>query len=113
VLPLRRREANSDLTNRPAAALFVADAASSLRFPADALGALYELTPAEQRVFELVVDGKPLKAIAPILGVAPSTVKTHLLRVFAKTDCSRQLDLVRLASKLTSPLALLADEGRP
>ncbi len=104
ILPLQRMQAYSGLSDRPAVALFIADAAVAPRFPADALGALYGLTPAEQRVFELVIEGKSPKSIAPILGVAVSTVKTQLLSIFAKTDCARQADLVRLASRLSSPI---------
>jgi hypothetical protein len=34
------------------------------------------------------------------LAVAPSTIRTHLLQVFAKTGTSRQADLVRLISQI-------------
>ena len=69
---------------------------------AQALALLYDLTPAEVRVFESVVAGATPAEIAARLGLAPSTVKTHLLRVFDKTGCRRQADLVRLASSLTA-----------
>ena len=43
-------------------------------------------------------------AILKELGVAETTVKTHLHRVFAKTGTSRQADLVRLVAGYASPL---------
>ena len=55
----------------------------------------------ETRLFELVADGKSPAGIAAELGIAPSTVKTHMLHVFAKTGVNRQADLVRLAASLT------------
>jgi DNA-binding CsgD family transcriptional regulator len=64
---------------------------------------LYELTPAEQRVFELVVAGEKTAAIAQTLSVAPSTVRTHLLKVFEKTGRHTRGDLVKLSREITLP----------
>ena len=41
---------------------------------------------------------------ADALGIAETTVKTHLHRVFAKTGVSRQADLVKLAAGFSNPL---------
>jgi DNA-binding CsgD family transcriptional regulator len=103
VFPLRRRESRFDLVPRAAAALFIADAATPPQLPADALALLYGLTPAETRVFEMIVAGGTQSDIAKKLGLAVSTIKTHLLRVFEKAGCKRQADLVRLASSLSVP----------
>jgi DNA-binding CsgD family transcriptional regulator len=104
VLPLLRREVRPGLMQSAAAAIFVAPATSPPRLPTDALVLLYDLTPAETRVFELICEGRTQAEIASFLGVAPSTVKTHLLRVFDKTGCGRQADLVKLAASFTLPL---------
>jgi DNA-binding CsgD family transcriptional regulator/PAS domain-containing protein len=104
VLPLRRSELRRGLLNRVTAAVFIAPAVSPPRLPADALALLYELTPAEVRVFELIADGDTPAEISAALGIAPSTVKTHLLRLFEKTGCNRQADLARLAASLSAPL---------
>ena len=61
-------------------------------------------TPAESRIFELICDGETQAEIATKIGVAPSTVKTHLLRVFEKTGCSRQAELIKLAASFSLPL---------
>jgi DNA-binding CsgD family transcriptional regulator len=49
------------------------------------------------------VGGAP--KVADALGVAESTVKTHLGRLFEKTGAGRQADLVRLVAGFVSPLA--------
>jgi len=46
------------------------------------------------------------------LGVAETTIKTHLHRVFSKTGSSRQADLVKLAAAFSSPLAKLTQPPR-
>ncbi|WP_421851226.1 helix-turn-helix domain-containing protein [Novosphingobium sp.] len=63
----------------------------------------FELTPAEIRVFEQISAGRTTKEAALALGVAQSTVRTHLLRLFEKTGVNRQADLIRMAHSLASP----------
>jgi hypothetical protein len=38
-----------------------------------------------------------------LISIGANTVKTHLARIFAKTGCGRQADLVRLMSELSLP----------
>ncbi len=104
VLPLTRGEMRNGLSQRATAALFIAPATVPPNMPSDALAVLFDLTPAETRIFELLVDGQTQSAIADRLGIARSTVKSHLLHLFEKCGCKRQVDLVRLAAGLTSPL---------
>jgi DNA-binding CsgD family transcriptional regulator/PAS domain-containing protein len=92
------------MTYRAVAALFVRKVA--LDSPSGELVArAFELTPAELRVLLAIVEvgGVPETALA--LGVAETTIKTHLHRVFSKTGSSRQADLVKLAAGFSSPLA--------
>jgi DNA-binding CsgD family transcriptional regulator len=42
--------------------------------------------------------------VAETLGIAESTVRTHLLRLFAKTGTKRQADLIKLIASYTNPL---------
>jgi DNA-binding CsgD family transcriptional regulator len=42
--------------------------------------------------------------VAEALGIAESTVKTHLMRLFAKTGTNRQVDLVKLVATYINPL---------
>jgi len=104
VLPLRRGHMRAGLIQRAAAALFVASASGPPQMSHVALNQLYDLTPAEIRIFELICDGQTRDAIAGLLGVSVATVKSHLLHVFEKTGCRRQVDLVRLAKSLTFPV---------
>jgi DNA-binding CsgD family transcriptional regulator/PAS domain-containing protein len=104
VLPLRRGDMRAGLVQRAAAALFVASASGPPQLPHDALVQLYDLTPAEIRIFELICDGQTREAISSQLGVSVSTVKSHLFHVFEKTGCRRQVDLVRLARSLAFPV---------
>jgi DNA-binding CsgD family transcriptional regulator len=101
VLPLRRGEIRHGLVQSAVAAVFVAPATASPSMPTDALAVLYDLTPAEARIFELVCEGLTQAEIADAIGIARSTVKTHLLRVFEKTGCRRQVELVKLAASLS------------
>ena len=104
VLPISRGEMRRGLGQRASVALFVAPAAASRRTPIDALTLLYDLTPAEARVLELLAAGTTQAMIGRTLGIAPSTVKSHVLHLFDKTGCRRQVDLVRLASNLSLPV---------
>ncbi|UPJ96605.1 helix-turn-helix transcriptional regulator [Bradyrhizobium sp. 172] len=102
VLPLRRSHTRSGLIQSAAAA--VTSASGPPRLLHDALNQLYDLTPAEIRIFELICEGHTRDAISALLRVSVSTVKSHLIHVFEKTGCRRQVDLVRLAKSLTFPV---------
>jgi DNA-binding CsgD family transcriptional regulator len=105
VLPLtsgsRRRNGS---TYAAAAAVFVHKAALDSPSPQEVIGKLYKLTPTELRVLLAIVEVGGASEVAEALGVAESTVRTHLLRVFAKTGAKRQADLVKLVASYVSPL---------
>jgi DNA-binding CsgD family transcriptional regulator len=104
VMPLRSSKLVMGLSQRAVAAVFVAPASAPPQMPAAALALLYDLTPAETRVLELIVQGLAPAEIAKQLGVTLATTKTHLQRVFDKTGHSRQADLVRLVGSLVLPV---------
>jgi DNA-binding CsgD family transcriptional regulator len=65
--------------------------------PAEALFAeTYDLTAAESRLAERLMQGETLVGAARRLGVSHNTVRTHLQRIYAKTETSHQGDLIRL-----------------
>lgn len=101
VMPLEQRSIRGGLPSNASAAVFISDGSGGIAPMHDALGLLFGLTPAEARVFELTVDGLENEAVAATLGVAISTVKTHLLRVFDKTGAHSRADLVRLARQIS------------
>jgi DNA-binding CsgD family transcriptional regulator len=67
------------------------------RTPVGWLAQQYGLTPSEQRLTEAIINGVPLSEAADQLGIRESTARTRLKTIQTKTDCHRQVDLVRLA----------------
>jgi len=57
------------------------------------VAAAFGLTPAESRVAVQLAAGASVPETADTLGVARSTVRTHLLQVFQKVGVNRQQDL--------------------
>lgn len=105
VLPLKFGQLRPDLTHGAVAAVFVTPAQINPLPPMDTLAALYELTPTEARVLLEIASGKNRAATAEALGIADSTVKTHLARIYEKTGTSEQAELAKLVVSLTPPVA--------
>lgn len=103
VLPLKSGTLRPGLSFGAVAAVFVTPAYETAAPPVEALTALYDLTPTEARVMVEIAAGKNRAATAIALGIADSTVKTHLARVFEKTGTSEQPELAKLVTSLTSP----------
>jgi DNA-binding CsgD family transcriptional regulator len=96
---------HSAVPGKAVAALFVRRVEMDGRSCAELVARTFELTPAEMRVLLAIVNGGGVPETAKALGVAETTVKTHLQRIFAKTGASRQADLVKLTAGYASPLA--------
>jgi DNA-binding CsgD family transcriptional regulator/PAS domain-containing protein len=105
VLPLtsgaRRR---AGVAYAAVAAVFVRKAALDLLHPLEVIANTFKLTTAEMRVLMMIMQFSGVGEIAPALGLSEATVKTHLQRIFAKTDTNRQADLVKLVAGYMSPL---------
>jgi DNA-binding CsgD family transcriptional regulator len=56
----------------------------------------HSLSPQETRIMLHLVDGGSVQTCAEALGVAESTVRTHLKSIFAKTGARRQAELRNL-----------------
>ena len=56
------------------------------------------MTPTEERMLSLIVEGLDTIIAARRLGIAPTTARTHLQRLFAKTGTARQSELVRFVA---------------
>jgi DNA-binding CsgD family transcriptional regulator len=67
--------------------------------PAEELASLFRITPAEGRVLRLLVESHEAKEVARILNISELTVRTHIKNMLAKTDCSRQADLLRAVAE--------------
>ena len=61
----------------------------------------FRLSPAEAKVAAHIYAGLARKEIARALHVSPSTVKTQMESIFAKTETTRQAELVRVLSTLS------------
>jgi DNA-binding CsgD family transcriptional regulator len=96
VMPL---EARLGTRSSADAVVFLADGGAE-PLPTDRLSLLFGLTPAETRVFEMAASGSSPDQMAERLGIAPSTVRTHLQRVYEKTGRHRQAELVALGQEL-------------
>jgi DNA-binding CsgD family transcriptional regulator len=104
VLPLtssarRRADAGS-----AAAALFVHKVAVDAPTAPEIIAKTYKLTPSELLVLLTIVRFGGVPETAEELGISESTVKTHLHRLFAKTETRRQADLVKLVAGFSNPL---------
>jgi DNA-binding CsgD family transcriptional regulator len=107
VLPLassRRRRAASD--NVAVAAVFIHKATIATSSPPEIVAQTFKLTMAELRVLFAIVEVGGVPEVADVLGIAPTTVRTHLSRVYEKTRVSRQADLVKLVAGFVSPLSV-------
>ena len=56
----------------------------------------HRLSPQETRICLHLIDGGSVASCAAVLGVAESTIRTHLKSIFAKTGAHRQADLHKL-----------------
>jgi DNA-binding NarL/FixJ family response regulator len=86
------------------AALFVRKATLDVSSPPETIARLYKLTPTELRVLLAIVEVGGVPEVAEALGIGEATVKTHLHRLFAKTETTRQADLVKLVAAFSNPL---------
>jgi DNA-binding CsgD family transcriptional regulator len=104
VLPLRSGQLRPAVQSAGDAAIFIAPSQKSPMWTELQVASLFDLTPAETRVFEGIAAGTSLSDIADRSGIAVGTAKTHLLQVFANTGCHRQAELVALAASLKVPV---------
>lgn len=102
VLPLTGGETRSRLKPDAVAAVFI-DARPDEQDRAELIASAFGLTPAEMRVVASLLAGRTLAETGDDLGIAFTTARTHLSRIFLKTGVSRQADLMRLAMQTVAP----------
>jgi DNA-binding CsgD family transcriptional regulator/PAS domain-containing protein len=103
ILPLIGSELRTRLKPEATVAVFIGSQAQT-DDGADLLRRAFDLTRGETRVVASLLAGRTLSETSAELGVAQTTVKTHLKGIFAKTGVGRQADLIRLASQLFPPI---------
>jgi DNA-binding NarL/FixJ family response regulator len=105
VLPLTsgaRRQASASYA--AVAAMFIHKATLDTPSPPEAIAKAYKLAPMELRVLLAVVEVGGVPEVAGALGIAETTVRTHLQRTYNKTGVNRQADLVKLVAAFSNPL---------
>jgi DNA-binding CsgD family transcriptional regulator/PAS domain-containing protein len=104
VLPTRSGTVRGRIEPRATAAIFITPAATAPGLPLLPWASAFGLTAAEVRVLELLVEGSTIDDVAAKLNVAATTARTHRARLMQKTGTTRQVDLVRMAMQLLSPV---------
>jgi DNA-binding CsgD family transcriptional regulator/PAS domain-containing protein len=86
------------------AAVFAHKVSRAMPSPPEIIAKSYRLTPMELRVLLALVEVGGTSEVAEMLGIAVTTVKTHLSHIYEKTGTRRRADLVRLATSFSNPL---------
>jgi DNA-binding CsgD family transcriptional regulator len=105
VSPLPRAYRDRSGRPQPVAAVVIKDPQAEPHASAASrreIAELYELTPAEGRLLNLILDDCGLFEAAERLGVSRNTARTHMKRIYVKTGTRRQAELVRRLAPLTS-----------
>jgi DNA-binding CsgD family transcriptional regulator len=89
---------NAGVSYAATTAMFVRKAGLDLPSPPEAIADEFKLTPAELRVLFAIVEIGGVPDVAPVLGISDQTVKSHLHRIYEKTETRRQADLVKLVA---------------
>jgi DNA-binding NarL/FixJ family response regulator len=85
--------------------LFIRKADLAVPTAPHAIGSAFKLTPTELRVLLAIVEVGGIPEVATAFGVADTTIRTHVSRLFEKTGTARQADLVKLVAGYATPLA--------
>ena len=101
VAPMRGETAWSSMAP-PMVIIFIGDAEQDDKLSESRMRALYGMTGMEATVAGLISKGNGVKVAARKLGIAPSTVRTHLHRVFEKNRDETQAELAHLMNEVAS-----------
>ncbi|WP_445496496.1 response regulator [Photorhabdus sp. SF281] len=74
-----------------------ADALKALRQTPQEVKALQTLTPREREIFDLLINGITVKAIAEQLNLSHKTVHVHRANILGKLQCESTIELVHYA----------------
>jgi len=101
-IPMPARHGFTVGRRRTSVLVFISEAHLNLKASVRLVARIYALTPAESRLLDGLVEGRPLKRTATILGISVHTAHSQLNNIFRKTGTHRQTDLVRLAMSLVN-----------
>ncbi|CAH2599059.1 HTH luxR-type domain-containing protein [Rhodovastum atsumiense] len=100
-VPVGRSATLPSLGARPAVLLMITDPENELGPTADRLRTLYGLTAREAAVAVRAARGEGLDSVADVLGMASNTARSHLKKIFDKTETHRQAELSWLLARLS------------
>ncbi|MDO8465155.1 MAG: helix-turn-helix transcriptional regulator [Gallionella sp.] len=95
-IPVPPEENTPPDARRPAIALMIHDSASFEKIDLNGFAKVHNLTPAETRIMNLLLEHASLPPIAQELNVSLHTVRSQLRTVREKTGARRQAELVRM-----------------
>lgn len=107
VCPLRPRSSLRDASHTARVLAVFHDPEGRARLPEELLATIHGLTPTEAQLASALAAGQSLAEFADARGCTEQTARTHLKRVFGKTQTRGQVDLVRV---LLSSAALHATQ---
>jgi len=87
----------------PAIALFITETGQKSHYGLDGFASAYGLSKAEARTLKALVETQTPANAAAHMNVAISTVKSHIRKIFQKTNTCRQADLLRLVESCRTP----------
>jgi DNA-binding CsgD family transcriptional regulator len=102
VTPVRGDRNGALFPGLTAAIVSVLDLDATMTLPEKELRDLFDLSVAEARVALAIADGLEPAAVARRLGLRMPTVRTHLSRIFEKTETTGQAGLSRLLGRLAA-----------
>lgn len=78
------------------AIIYVTDPEAKTVDIAEVLTQIYGLTPTEAKLAHLLAEGRSFREACAEMSITDNTGRTHLKRIFSKTDTNRQSALVKL-----------------
>ncbi|SHK36854.1 DNA-binding transcriptional regulator, CsgD family [Bradyrhizobium lablabi] len=101
LLPVRRSA--HDIFGSAMAILVITPLGSPQSLPDDLLNGLFDLSPAESRAANGLLEGKTIGELAASLSLSQETIRSQVKAVFAKTGTTRQAELVSLLGNVGRP----------
>jgi DNA-binding CsgD family transcriptional regulator len=101
LIPVRRSA--HDIFGSAMGILVATPLGSSQTLPDDLLNGLFDLSPAEIRAVNGLLEGKTIDDLATGFGVSRETIRSQMKAALAKTGTARQSDLVSLLANVRIP----------
>ena len=101
LIPVRRSA--HDIFGRAMGILVITPLGAAQTLPHDLLNGLFDLSPAEVRAANGLLEGKTIDDLAAQFALSRETIRSQVKAVFAKTGTTRQSDLISLLANVKLP----------